>query len=188
MLRSARQAAAENPLDRASYDAMGQAVAYQSQVLENEWVAQAGHQSGGTRAELRQLQMVAAIRTLLELDPSDAFARASLADAYYQNSLIDAAVQQLDQSIKDMPEFLTVAGNPTQQIRELMEVQKKKLAAWEADLKKRRDDYDLRSASVKGIKKFRHAFAEPFRTTVKDREKIVGHHDLKPKRRRNSMN
>jgi tetratricopeptide (TPR) repeat protein len=178
MLRSARQAAAENPLDRASYDAIGQAVAYQSQVLESEWVALAGHQSTGIRAELRQLQMIAAIRSLLELDPSDAFARASLADAYHQTSLIDAAVQQLDQSIKNMPDFLTVAGNPTQQIRDAMEMQKKKLAAWESDLKKRRDDYDLRSATVKGMKKFRHAFAEPYRTTVKDREKIVGHRGL----------
>lgn len=178
MLRSARQAAAENPLDRASYDAMGQAIAYQTQALEKEWVAQAGHQSAGLRAELRQLQLAATTRSLLELDPSDAFARASLADSYYQNSLIDAAVQQLDQSLKDMPDFLATAGNQPQQIREVIEAQKKKLAAWETDLKKRREDYDLRSASAKGIKKFRHAFGEPYRTTVKDREKVVGHRGL----------
>ncbi|MBX9682013.1 MAG: hypothetical protein K2X38_24915 [Gemmataceae bacterium] len=178
MLRTARQAAAENPLDRTSYDAAGQAIAYQSQMLEKDWVTQAGHQSGGLRAELRQLQLIATTRSLLELDSSDAFARASLADLYRHNSLYDAAFQELDKAIKDMPDFLSMAGNQTHVIREVVEIQNKKLAEWQDELKKRREDYDLRSASAKGIKKFRHAFGEPYRATVKEREKIVGHRGL----------
>ena len=92
MLRSARQAVAENPREITSYGALINA----QETLNNShgyWIrhSSAGHLPS-LRERIRPLQQVAALYSLVQLQPEDYKPRIQLASIYMQNGMFDLAM------------------------------------------------------------------------------------------------
>jgi uncharacterized protein (TIGR03067 family) len=101
-VRAARRAIATNPLDAASYLALGKAYLFLWKNYEEQW-AMRGQGSAMSfmtlenahRQILREVQMVAALKRALTLDPSRAEAHEILYQVFFQIHYLDAAADHL---------------------------------------------------------------------------------------------
>src|SRR5262245_35873338 len=91
MIRAARRALADNPNEARAHLALYHAYRLQNSYLEDRWIALTGHPpEPNERTQVRQVQMVMALRNYLDLRPDDWQVRQLLAELFYQMHQLDA--------------------------------------------------------------------------------------------------
>jgi hypothetical protein len=167
MIRSARRAIAENPYDANAQQALYFAYQVQNR-LEEPWLARQRNTGRTPRTEIREIQLVTALRNYLDLRPEDWERHFELARLHYHLHLLDAGLETHAAALKSLDKFRARVTS-RRDLEVLREREKRELDVYkqmEREVKRRRADYELRSARFKNdpMSKFRLAVAQPYQT------------------------
>lgn len=170
-VRLARQATAAEPRDPAAQEALAEAYLALTQ-QEAYWSRRFPGAARGLRAMLRHVQRVTALRRAVELSPERPDLHDRLARMYLDQQYVDVGVEHLrlaEALLRPMtPEARQRAGYSDKAYESLQE----QVRRGEADLDRRRADYDLKTAAASPLEQYRHAIAYPYR--VLDRQNRAG--------------
>jgi len=167
MIRSARRAIAENPYDANAHQALYYAHQVQAR-LEEPWIARQRNATRTPRTEIREIQLITALRNYLDLRPEDWQRQFELAKLQYHLYLLDAGLETHAAALKSLDKFRARVSN-RRDLEVLREVEKREIDFYkqmEREVKRRRADYELRSARFKSdpMAKHRIAIATPYQT------------------------
>lgn len=132
-------------------------------LLEETWWAR--HQNDVLRKQLRQVQIATALRNALTLAPDNTDYYVQLAELFMALNFRDPAVDHLAAAIKSLDTLPVSDPNHKKAIDDQREAWKNRLKVLESDLKKRRNDFDLKTANATDMQKFRIAATMPWRFT-----------------------
>jgi hypothetical protein len=176
MIRAARRAIAENPYDANAHQALY--CAYQVQArLEEPLVARSRSAQRTPRSEIRDIQLVTALRNYLDLRPDDFQREFELAKVLYHLYMLDAGLKTHESALKSLDKFRARVTN-RRDVELLREFEKRELDLYkhmEREVKRRKADYDLRSARFKTdpMAKFRIAVDTAYETTDANNKVVV---------------
>jgi tetratricopeptide (TPR) repeat protein len=173
-VRAARRAVAEAPEDPRSYLMLAETY----KVLwrqEDHWAGPSGSASTLFRPTLRQLQILSALRHYLALQPQDPDVNWAVSKLYLEMNYLDAALEHLQTAYKNLRSVRPDAKNEL-----AMQAYKEREKNWpefiknlEAELKKRRNDLDLRASHHPDFAKFLFALVLPYKTIdAKNKETV----------------
>lgn len=170
-VRLARRAEADEPRSAAAQEALAEAYRALSQ-QEEYWARRYPASSYGLRAVLRYVQRVTALRRAVELSPERPDLHDRLARMYLDKQYVDVGVEHLriaETLLRPMtPAARERIGYPEKVYESLQE----QVRRGEADLERRRADFDLKAAAASPLEQYRHAIAYPYR--VLDRQNRAG--------------
>ena len=162
-IRCIRRALAESPDDPRSYRILAD-TCKELNHQEEHWSNYAGdpRRAGGLRVNIRQVQVVTAFKTYLDLRPDDPQIHEQLAHIYLQVQFLDSGLEQMQQVAREFDRYRPFATDPI-----LLEAFKKKkegldkdVQSLETEVKKRHDQYALAAASKTSLEKFALAMGQ----------------------------
>jgi hypothetical protein len=163
MVRAARRAVAENPEHPRVYRTLWEAYKVLKDRQEDFWT---NYQSR-TRAEaridsrrlIRQIQIMTAVKTYLDLRPEDAEIHEVMARLFLQmepTPFLDLALQHLQETARHFDQYRPDASDPKK--LEFFKLKKaeleKQVQSLDALVKKNRQEYELEAATKRGLEKF----------------------------------
>lgn len=163
MIRAARRGVVDNPQSPRVYRTLWEAYEVLKDRQEDYWANYRGDArfTTGLRNLLRQVQIITAFRTYLDLKPDDPEVHEMAAQLFYQLDMYDVALTHLQQAAANFDQYRPDASNPT-----AVEFFRSKKASLEKgvqslgdDVRKRREDYALAAASKPVLEKFKVAMA-----------------------------
>ncbi len=156
--RDIRRSIAKNPQIASSYGILANSIKQLTMSQDGWWC---GGQYSALRQQMRQIEVVAAQRSAVTLAPWNRDYHMNLAGSLITNNSLDAAQIEIAEAVKLMNE--TPSADPNWlKMREDME---RKLKQLDFELKKRRNDFDLKSAGMSELEKFHLAVTAPWRYT-----------------------
>jgi len=164
MIRCARRAIAENPNDPRVYWVLSDACKTLLNRQEDHWANYQGDPRlmRGRRSTIRQIQIMTALRTYLDLRPDDPEIHELVATMFLQMNFLDVALDHFQKALQNVNQYRADAKNP--QAAKLFENKKKSLEkgiqTLEAEVKKRHEQFALEAASKKGLDKYRLALID----------------------------
>ena len=124
---------------------------------EEHWTNYEGdpRRAGGLR-NVRQVQIVTALKTCLDLRPDDPQVHEQLANLYLQMNFLDSGLEQMQQVAREFRAFRPRSADPKviEGFNKRKEGLDKDVASLAAEVKKRHEQYALESASKKSLEKF----------------------------------
>jgi|GEM_PF-3582599 len=172
MIRAARQALADNPNEAAPYLALYDAYKLQSAFLEEAWSSGTGMPPD--RVDVRQVQMVTALRNYLDLKPDDWRVRHEFARLFYSLHHFDAGLEQMTLVLEKLAKERRKARDKRN--HDALLALEKDLTEFhkniERDVKRRRGDYDLMTAKKEPMQKFQVAVLIPYDSFDKENKPV----------------
>jgi hypothetical protein len=160
-VRAAHRAVAQNPYDSQGYLILAESTLTLLNQQENIWAQGPQRADSALRMNLREMQVIAALKSYLTLQPDDANVHLEMWKIFRGLHYLDAAHEHLQaaaQHLRRTPG--ETAANFQERQRQIAQV----IQEEEKELKKRRDHFDLRSARQGQLQKFELALNIAYRT------------------------
>lgn len=130
--------------------------------LEEWWTR---HQNPSLRQQLRQVQTATALRNALTLAPDNYDYQFQYAEMMFKNNYLDLAMAHFGDAIKALEEVRALDPEQKKAIKNQRDQWEKRYKVLNADLKRRRDDFDLKTTNATPMERFRTAVVLPWRFT-----------------------
>jgi tetratricopeptide (TPR) repeat protein len=158
MTRCLRRALAENPDHARAYLLLTDDYRTLLNDAEEHWANYRGDPklAKGLRSTIRQVQIITALMTFLDLRPEDPQIHEQVASILLQQNFLDAALEHFRQALQHFDQYLPDLRN-TKEVEALKNKKaalEKGVQALEEDVKKRTEQYALEAASRKGLERF----------------------------------
>ncbi len=176
-IRQARRAIHEKRYEPLSYRLLAEAYRYQALGLEKNWATTMGAVTPpmNMRSKLREIQVVAALRNYLDLEPDDFLMRQEFALTLYGLHHYDAGQEQLLLARSTLEKRMNQARE--KQTRDFLKNQLKMLdervKLVERDVKRRRNDFELKSVRMQPFEKFQLVALRPYRTVNENNQETL---------------
>ncbi len=125
---------------------------------EEHWTNYEGdpRRAGGLRATVRQVQIVTALKTCLDLRPDDPQVHEQLANLYLQMNFLDSGLEQMQAVAREFERFRPKSADPKviEGFNKRKEGLEKDVQNLATEVKKRHEQYALEASSKKSLEKF----------------------------------
>jgi hypothetical protein len=169
-VRAARRGVAARPDSAAAYTSLGKATGILDQMQERYWLDNpeplqlfVRHRQGPLH-DLRQLirivQTTAALEQAVELRPNYADAHLELALIYEQMHFLDAALQHFTEYVRIHQAGEAALATKSKAVKDFVAQLEQRLKLLNNDVRRRRNDFDLRAKDRPPLEKVKYAFFE----------------------------
>lgn len=157
--RNLRRALLENPRSAATYGLQSRALTQLAQ-QETEW---SRHQEMNPRTRIRHIQIASALTNALALLPDNFEWRLELADTMLRRHYLDAALAQLQQAQEILETIQPADPNQLKMVRAQKDQLDRRVKGLRSEVKRRKEDLDLKLVGKAELDKFREAVQRPWR-------------------------
>lgn len=160
IMRRARQAVAESPNAPGVYLVLSDACKTLMNFQEDYWANYRGDRPmQGLRTSLRQVQIVTALTTYLDLRPDDAPMHEQVGKIFLQLGFFDLALEHLQQAALHFDQVRPNTSDPNvlDDFKNRKKAFEKRVSDLEIGVSKRRDEYRLAATARQGLDKFQAA-------------------------------
>ncbi len=166
MVRAARRAVARAPDSPEGYFSLAQACRNLWENQENYWASDGGQSQPNLRVTLRQVQVLAALKASLKLQPDNSIVHELLANMYAELHYVDVYLEHLSLALEHFEQRrpAKLDADRARQFRQSRDELQQRVNYFKADVKKRRDHFDLHFASKSALEKYHFALYGPFKT------------------------
>ncbi len=154
MIRAVRRAVAASPGDPRVYRILSDALKDLLNRQEDYWANYTRDPcANGTRHAMRQIQIMTALTTYLDMHPDDPEINELVADMFKQMQFLDVALDHLEQAGQNFDQYRRVTGN-AEKLKQKRSELDQKIKELKEEVKKRRDDYGLEAATKRALDKY----------------------------------
>ena len=144
MVRSARQAVAENPLDGQSRGCLIDAIETRNQ-QEDRW---AGAAKGSLRERVRRVQLVANLNALTQLQPENWDTHRKFAEVLTQEKMVDLALEHMQAATKALEVYRPLNANQQKAAEGALKKQQEIVQAYDKAVRQRLGKWKEQTAAL----------------------------------------